>query len=305
MIKKIFYKAAIFITCLCCTAIVVAQQQVTVSATVDKNRILIGEQIELKLSVDVPENEVIRFFSIDSLPHFEFLDKQKIDTTNTNHGTRLMQVIRITSFDSGSWMIPSLVLAENIATDSIPIEVSFSPFDPNQAYHDIKDVIAVEEEKKQDWWWYAAGGGLLLLLIILYLIFRKKPKPVTKQADEPVDAYKEAMTGLELLRKQKTDPKTYYSSLIDIFRLYVFKKKGVLSLQKTTDDLVMQLRSINLQKEQFDKLAQALRLGDFVKFAKYQPSEADDNSSWEIIRQTIMTIEQMEVNTASTEKNKE
>ena len=52
--------------------------------------------------------KLIRFFQLDSLPHFEFLNKQKIDTTNTGTGTVLSQVIRITSFDSGHWVIPSL-----------------------------------------------------------------------------------------------------------------------------------------------------------------------------------------------------
>jgi hypothetical protein len=67
-----------------------------------------------------------------------------------------------------------------------------------------------------------------------------------------------------------------------------------LSLQKTTDDLVIQLKSLNLSKEQFDKLSQSLRLSDFVKFAKYIPGKEDDSNSFNEIRNAIITIEKTE-----------
>jgi hypothetical protein len=294
MTGKILNRATIFLLSICVSAFAGAQPGITVSAKVDKNKILIGEQINLTLRADIPENEAIRFFEIDTLFHFEFLEKKAIDTSNTSGGTILTQVIRITSFDSGRWVIPSFILSENLATDSIPIEVGFSPFDPNQAYHDIKDVIDVEaEDEKKKWLWYAIGGAVLLILL-LYLLLRKKPKPVTQKTEQVADPFKEAMTQLEALQKQKPESKQYYSLLTDIFRLYIFRKKGILSLQKTTDDLVLQLRSLNINKDQFDKLAQALRLGDFVKFAKYQPAETDDVESLAVIKQAINAIEQSE-----------
>jgi hypothetical protein len=65
-------------------------------------------------------------------------------------------------------------------------------------------------------------------------------------------------------------------------------------LQATADDLVIQLKSLNLQKEQFDDLAKSLRLSDFVKFAKYVPSTDDDKNTFEIIKRSIQQIEQMQ-----------
>jgi hypothetical protein len=290
MIKRIFYKAAIFLVCTCITSRLIAQQGIVVSATVNSNRVMIGQPLTLTLSVEVPENDAIRFFSIDTIPHFEFLDKQGIDTTNTNTGTKLTQKFKLISFDSGSWVIPAFALAENISTDSIPVEVVFSPFDPNQPYHDIKDVIDVEEEKKQEWWWYAIGGGILLLLIV-YVLLRKKKTPKIKVEAPPVDPYEEAMKELEKLKVQRPEIKQYYSSMIDIFRVYVYRRKNIQSLYETTDDLVLQLRSLQLGADQLNQLAQALRLGDFVKFAKYQPDETDNEGTLEIIRRSINEIE--------------
>lgn len=300
-----FYNITIAIIALFFSAGIAAQSKTTAKATVDRSQILIGEPISLRLEVDVPEHEAIRFFQIDSLPHFEFLDQRKIDTSNTGSGTVLSQIIRITSFDSGHWVIPSLVLGGNIATDSIPIDVGFSPFNPEQPYHDIKDIIEVtpEEKKEKPQWWYLLAGAVLLVIILVFL-FRKKKKPVVSLVESPVDPYKEAMTLLEKLQKEKPEAKQYYSRLVDIFRVYVLNKTGIHSLQNTTDDLVSQLRGLKIPKDQFDQLSQSLRLSDFVKFAKYIPSAEDDKNSFDTINWSIQQIEQMMMNSMGQKNNK-
>lgn len=269
--------------------------QTTVKASIDKNKILIGQHIRLTLEADIPENELIRFFTIDTLAHFEILDRQKTDTSNTSEGTFLRQTIIITSFDSGHWVIPSLSLGEKVITDSIPVDVDFTEnFDPAKDYHDIKDIIEVKpKEEKKDWWfWYAvAGGALLLLILLIYLLTRKK-KPVAAAPVPETNPYEEAMKQLEKIQTERPDQKQYYSLLVDVFRLYVYRKKGIHSLQKTTDDLVLQLKNISINKEQFEKLSQVLRLTDFVKFAKYIPGSEDDRNTFDIIKKTIIEIEQ-------------
>ena len=296
MIRQIFYSILSLLLALFLVTGVSAQTGIKLSATVDKSRVLIGEHIELTLKADIPESEAISFFTIDTIDHFEFLEKQKIDSANTSTGTVLTQVIRITSFDSGHWVIPSFYLADSSRTDSIPMDVVFTPdFDPNKAYHDIKDVMDVKVEEEQPWWWwYAIGGGILLLLLVIYFLLRKKKKPVVAKPEVVIDPYQDAMTQLEQAQKNKSNSKQYYTALVDIFRQYIYRKKGIQSQQKTTDDLIIQLHNINLNKEDFDRLAQALRLSDFVKFAKYQPGNEDDINMLETIRNTIKTIEKSE-----------
>lgn len=274
----------------------VAQPKTIVKASVDRSQILIGEPILLKLEVDVPNNESIRFFTIDSIPHFEFLRPSKTDTINTSTGTKMIRVMAITSFDSGRWIIPAYKLTEQLMTDTIGVDVGYTPYDPNQDYHDIKDILDVDPEKKEEWWWYIAGGALLLLLLFIYLFRKKKPALISKPAIV-VNAYDEAIHALTQLEKNRPEAKQFYSSLVNIFRLYVFRKKEILSLQKTTDDLVIQLAVLNLTPEKFEKLSHSLRLSDFVKFAKYIPSEEDDKQSLSAIKNAIMTIEDNEIKT--------
>jgi len=299
MSKNNFYKIICFPLLLFAVSIAGAQRKTEVKASIDRNRILIGEAIQLKLEADIPENESIRFFSIDTINHFEILQKTKTDTSITNTGTLLIRVIPITSFDSGHWVIPSFVVAEDLRTDSISVDVGFTPFDPAQDYHDIKDIIEIShgKGKGKQGWWYAAAGFLLLILLI-YLLLKRKQYPALA-SPYIIDPYEEALKQLDKLRNEKPEAKQYYSQLTDIFRLYVFRKKGIHSLQKTTNDLVIQLKSIVPGKEQFDQLSQILRMSDFVKFAKYQPEKMEDVIAFKAITESIMNIEKTESNSSS------
>jgi len=294
MIRQKVYKVIFLFLPVIIAVTSAGQSPVVVKATADKNRILIGEPVILILTADIPENEAISFFSIDSIPHFEFLERGAIDTTNTSEGTLLRQTMRITSFDSGHWVIPSFALTGKIVTDSIPVDVVFSEFDPNKDYHDIKDVVDVTVEEKKDWlWWYVIGGVALILLLILVYILTRKKKNLEKPPPPPVDPYEEAMRQIETLQKSKPAPKQYYSAMVDIFRQYVLQKKGIRSLQETTDDLVLQLNKLGMSKDGFNRLAQALRLSDFVKFAKYNPSAEDDTELLNAIITSLREIEQV------------
>lgn len=289
---KVFFFLSLFLSALSSSA----QKKITIRSVIDKNKIVIGEQIHLDLEADFPLQEPMRFFTIDSIPHFEILERKKIDTVDNREGIKLSQSLTLTSFDSGHWVIPSFELPSDkpMYTDSLAVDVGFSPFDPNQDYHDIKDVIdvPVQEKKEETWYWYAAASALLAGAII-YLLLRKKKKPVTKVAF--INPYAQAKQELEKLQKENLSSKAFYTRLVDIFRLYISRRKGIDSLQKTTDDLVVQLRMLKLPTEEFNQLAQSLRMSDFVKFAKFEPSENDKGGSFKTIKDFIDNIEKAEV----------
>ncbi len=289
--KMIFSRIIFLSLCFLTFQTGLAQGGPAIKASVDKNRILIGEPLQLTIEANLSRGVAISFVQVDSISHFELLDKPRVDTIQSGDGITIKAIYRITSFDSGHWVIPSFSLSKTVRTDTIPVDIVFSDFDPNQPYHDIKDILEVTPAKKKQWWWYVAGGALLLVLILGWLL-RKKKTTLAVKPIAAIDPFEEAMKQLAQLQKEKPDPKSYYSKLTDIFRVYVSRKKGILSLQKTTGDLVIRLRDIGLDKEQFNKLSQSLQLSDFVKFAKYIPSPEDDKQAFEIIGRSIEAIEQ-------------
>ena len=274
-----------------------AQNKIVVQATVDRNKIVIGEPVKFFLQATIPSGQPLHFFEIDTIPHFEFLKKEKVDTTVGSNNTTLKQVLRITSFDSGHWVIPAFILpgTKKMRTDSIGMDVGFAPFDANKDYNDIKDIIEVNpDEPDNSWYWYAAAAASVFVILMIYLLTRRKPKAKVT-AQPAVNPYNQAMLQLRQLQNEnlpaKGEIKTYYSRLVDIFRFYVFHKKQLQSLQKTTDHLVVQMKSLKLNEERFNQLAQALRLSDFVKFAKYIPGEEDNRAAFEAIKNSIEEIE--------------
>ncbi len=274
-----------------CVATINAQTNTTIKATVDKNRILIGESLQLTVETDLSSESIKLFKEFGNIPHFELLDKPTLDTTIKNGASFLRAVYKLTSFDSGHWVIPSLSLSKKIRTDTIPVDVVFSEFNPEQDYHDIKDIIEVEEKEKKNWIWYAVAGTILGLLLI-YFFLKKKKTPAHVVTLPSLNALEEAIRQLSILQKENLSGKPYHTKLVDIFRLYVLRKKNILSLQKTTDDLVIQLKPIINDNEIYNQLQQALRLSDYVKFAKYTPADDDDRIAFETILKTIKTIEQ-------------
>lgn len=271
-----------------------AQSAATIKVMVEKNRLLIGEQVSLTLEVQIPEKEPIRFVTMDSIAHFEWIGQPVMDTIGNGDGTLLRGVYQLTSFDSGHWVIPPFELSGGLKTDSIPMDVVFSDFDPKAPYHDIRDILEADpEKKKREWWWYAAAGGLLLIIIGVLVLRKKKPIAAEVKAVPVISPLDEALDGLQKLKSAQAETKLFHTRLADIFRMYVYRKKGLLSLQKTTDDLVLQLRELGLNKEEFDELAQAMRLGDFVKFARFIPAASDNEQAFETIKKSIERIEQL------------
>ena len=99
------------------------------------------------------------------------------------------------------------------------------------------------------------------------------------------------MQRIAELQNTKLPVREYHSRLTGIFRLYVFRKRGILSLQKTTDDLVKQLKGVGLSITDHESLSRSLQLSDFVKFAKYEPSDEDNSEVLKVVKQTIETME--------------
>lgn len=266
-------------------------QRVTLSASSDKNKIFIGEQIKLTLKAVVPREQVIDWPRIDSLRHFEVLDATKLDSQLNGEELVLHQTLTLTSWDSGRWEIPSFALAGSNRTKPFMVDVGFSPFDRNQPYHDVKDLIEVKKPGETYWYWYLIGAVLLIVFLLLLFPPKKKEAEV-KEFVPDLGIYKQSLARLDKLRDTADgDPKVFHTELVNIFREYLYKRKGIQSFYKTTDDLGVQIGQLKLSQAVYQPLLQTLRLSDLVKFARFQPSVEENKTAVDIIKQSITAIE--------------
>jgi hypothetical protein len=266
-----------------------------VSATASKSKIYIGEPFDLQLKATLPRDGDAGWFEIDTIIHFEILNRAKYDTQSLENAIVVSQILHVTSWDSGRWTIPAFSIGK-LKTKPLVVDVSFSPFDRNQPYHDIKDIIEVEGPEDSKWIWYLIG---ILLLTVLFLLFF--PRGKKKEAALPrlvihENFYKITLERLKKLKAsgvEKEDVKQYYSQLVNIFREYLEKQRRIRSFSRTTDELSVKIASLNLEKDLETRLTQVLRLSDVVKFARYAPTGEENRDSINIIYESVNTIEEL------------
>jgi uncharacterized protein YehS (DUF1456 family) len=280
-----------------------SQNAVSVKASINKNKILIGEPIQLTIESTVPSNAEVAWIAEDSISHFDFVQKGKIDSLIKGDQKSFRQDVIITSFDSGTQVLPRLSLSVNgvaYLTDSAIVEVGYSKFDPQKDYHDIKDIVDVENPDAKYIPWIVVAITLISIALVVYFIQKKKrTKEMEKQmAISKLTPYEEAIKSLEELKQQKltqnNQTKLYYTRLNDILRQFVLRKLQIASMVKTNDELILQLKQLNISNEQFTQLAQALRMSDFVKFAKYLPGEKDNEKNYSIIHSSVELLNKIE-----------
>ena len=278
----------------------VSNAQTRANAAVDRTTILVGEPIKLSVEITVPVAANIKWFAFDTIPHFEFISKGQVDSVHQGNFKTFHQDITLTSYDSGYWSIPSFHIQSakyKLKTDTIPINVTYSPADPNQPYHDIKEIIPVAEPPHTYWYWIL-GAITLLFAVGAYFYLRKK-KPVKKEEEKvsKVSPYDEAMKLLDELSKENPkdnlEVKQFFTRLNDVLRIYLKRRFSYSTLEKTNEELILQLRKSKLPGEQFSSLAQALRMNDFIKFAKYVPSESEKTEVFQVIRNSIKLLEEL------------
>ncbi|TCJ14287.1 hypothetical protein EPD60_09810 [Flaviaesturariibacter flavus] len=262
------------------------------SASVDKNRILIGEPLQLDLKLTGPQLPP-HGVTVDSLPFFEILE-QRSDTLREagNYIVRLQ--LKITSWDSGRRVIPPIIYEGSTASKPIPISVVFSsPFDPKQPYHDEKDILDITPQAQSTWQWYLVLALVILLLVLLLFPKKKGDAPVAVKLD--VNYYKKVLQQLGALqedRDRRAEPRLFYTDLVQIFRQYIYKRKGYYSDADTSSDLVARLGGWRVPAGLQGDLRRALENADLAKFAKYRPGAAQMDEDIQTLKKAVIAIEE-------------
>lgn len=271
-----------------------------VRATVDRNRIFIGEQVKLKLSVEKGKPGMSWFNLPDSVNHLEIVKKGKIDTVLNGGYTNYNQTITVTSFDSGRWEFPPLSLP-GISQPTLPINIDVLPVDVSkmQDYNDIKDI----EEVKQGNNSLITGIIVIVTLISMAIVYfllvknRKVVRPVPNLRGK-LSPLEWALAELNKLHRQTpnspVEVKKYYSDLTNISRTFFSKQLRQPSFQQTTDEWMFDLQSLSVDSDTKTSFFQFLRLSDTVKFAKFLPPSRENEMSVSAIKQMLQRVSMLD-----------
>ncbi len=278
-----------------------AQETPVVKASVDKNQILIGEPIRFSIDIKSPMVSGNQLPQFDSIPHFELIEKANRDSLISADGASYHLEWKLTSFDSGTRIIPALAVTigkQVYKTDSLAVEVTYGNVDTAKDYHDIKGIIDIENPDVKYIPWVVGAVTLIALVLFIWLIGHRSSvigQPTTEEAAlRHISPLEEALASLEklknLIREDPSSVKKYYTGLHDTLRVFLNRHLGIVTMEKTSEELILSLSNLNLDRNVFSNLSAALRMGDFVKFAKYVPGPNENETNMETIKSAVVIM---------------
>lgn len=282
-------------------------QGVRVKAIVDTSKIIIGDAMQLTVSAEYdPTKFQVQLPSIpDTFNHFEIIEKAKIDTSEGRDLRVLSKKIMVSNYDSGIWIIPKFSFEVKplqgatpftLFSDSMSIYVNTVAVDTAKPF---KPIFGIREAKMplQQIIMYIVGGIALvaIVLFLLYYIIKKnreknKQKPVEPEVILlPHEKALRAFDALELKKLwQQGQEKEYHTELTDIIRLYLEEQFSMDCFEKTSSEIISQVKRIKALSTSRQQLRQLFETADMVKFAKSKPTAEQHIDSAELARFVIL-----------------
>jgi len=297
---KITVKIVLFFLFLAVTGFSFAQE-VAPKATLDNSKIIIGDQVKLRLEVECPSDLKISFPVLpDSLaPFVEVVERNKMDSVSAGiNRKKLFQEYTVTSFDSGYHSIPPFLFVirnsgrtDTIKSNSLSLEVHTLPkldslMKALKGPIDIKAPYEAPITFKEIAPWIF--GGILAAGLIFFLIYalrkRRENKPLFMIPQKPKEpAHITALRELDRIKEEKIwqqgKTKIYYSEITNVLRQYIEDRFEIQAMEQTTEETIaaFKFRRSLMDEKSFENLKRILANADLVKFAKYEPLPDENN----------------------------
>lgn len=283
----------------------VAQQ---VTASLDTTAIRIGEVATYTLALQLPAGstaaEVNWPATSDTLTrHIEVLGSEAASEVDSAGVLRM--TYQLTSWDTGSWAIPPrqvTVQGRQLEGPALVLQVLPTPVNLKDAPRPLKDILPMPFSLRG--WLLAhqvellSALGVLLAVVLGIVLWRRRKKPVVAQeAPEPLrPAHVRCLEALQEVEDQRLwqqgEHKAYQSRVTDLLRGYIEERYKVPALERTTDELMAELRLSPLPADERILVENLLRSADLVKFAKVVPSAVENEQLMRSARHFVQTTAQ-------------
>jgi len=179
-----------------------------------------------------------------------------------------------------------------LMTDEIPVEVT-SLLDEDRAGLTIKDIKSVVgPQSKKTWWWVWVLSGLVVAAggaavgIVLWRRRKVKPLRILKAAHELAYERLRKLAEEDLIKQGKI--KEFYEGISNILRWYIEHRFDLKAPERTTEEFLNEVKATEvLSNEQKEMLREFLTHCDLVKFARYGPTKAEIQQTFDLTRKFI------------------
>lgn len=295
MVKNCFMKIFVAIIFFFVLIVPVRAQDIVAKSEIDKSIISIGEQSNLNLKVNAPDDVTVDWPQVGDtiITEIEILSKGELKETKENGRTNYEQNLTITSFDSGYYAIPPFVFkatmpdgsVKTFETDAILYEVHTIEVDTTANIKAIKPIMSVPVTVRE-----IATFTILSILVLALIIGMKLLNDYIERKRKIADGTtpviviapnRKALDALYELEKEKLwqsgEVKEYYFRITSILREYIEGTFNIDAVEMVTEDIFEELEKTNKCEISTMTMANGIFvLSDLVKFAKYQP-EMNEN----------------------------
>ena len=266
--------------------------------------IIVGQPFDYQLFLTIPKDYYVEWkqFGDTLSKEIEVINVGEVTTTpiNNSDNVKMTQHLTLTSFDTGYVYVPEIdILYSKSLRDSIRHTLSTNEFelyvttvavDTTQAFKPIKGVIKQGLTAKEIFpWVIVAIVAVGLVYLVIYLTKHVNKKEVVEEVKKK-PAIPAIITARAKLNEMKTNElwnssktKDYYTDLTDIAREYLEGQFGIDAVEMTTDEIMKAVNELNLNGFTKDKLQETLITADLVKFAKANPTAAQNEQSFKDI----------------------
>ncbi len=216
------------------------------------------------------------------------LDEETLLDSTTATFQREQKLV-ITAFEEGKYAIPSQEIKlgdSTYYTNTLDLMIETVEVDTSKGITDIKPIYTLDyplSERMSDWvksnWNWIA---IIIVLILGFLVWRYFWKKPIEEVEEEVEIIPAHILALDALKKllaeegwKNKEKKLYYSELTDTIRTYLENRFAIHAMEKTTREIITELKSATISESDKEYLKMILREADMVKFAKFTPSEED------------------------------
>lgn len=307
-------KLIVSILCLFLVSITLAQPDLNISLNAVKNNLEIGEPLVIKLTIDFPASnnsqQIILPIVTDSAQLGEGVEiwetNSPTDTIIENNKgeyiKHIEQSFTIASFDTGTIDINPLRAIfgqDTILSNVISLTISAIPLEKDAKLKNNKPII---EDPYTTWeeimiwlreYWVILTILILIpiVLFIVYIIIKRIPERVIVKEVIPLNIRTlDELTRIEKQQIWKDGAyKQYHSEITGVIWTYLSERYQIATFEKTSDEILKQLKYKAVANDQFIQLQKLMQLADLVKFAKTIPSPSDNESALAIAKDFIHT----------------
>jgi hypothetical protein len=280
-------------------------QQVSVTAKPDTTFMLVGDHLGITLTMKAPEDIVwdIPVFG-DSLNGFEILKQEKGEQKNEENAVMQQLRLFVSRYDSGTFVFPPLGIFYHTTTDTAKriaetraffITVNTLDVDTQKGIRDIADPLSIPWSFWEIMLYVGIVVAILLAIYFAWYYWKKKKlkQPLFEFEEIKRPAHEVALESLRRLDGEKLWQrgfvKQFHSEVTEIIRRYIEGRYHIIAIDMTSDEILSTMRrKKSIDKEAMKPLENFFSLADWVKFAKYTPSE---NENEEMIPIAIAFVE--------------